>query len=382
MSHRPTTKTLLKRATSAWVDKDQWRDILEEAYELASPMRNPYDTHQTRGARRKDRVFDSTLQQSLFRFSSRLQSEITPPLQKWATPIPGPFVPKKQVDELKADLEILRDIFFAVLFTSNWDTAVHEYYLELGLGTAAMLVLEGDDRVPIRFVVVPQPFFALEEGPYGEVSGVFRKRMITVRNIIPTWGIDVFEGDAEAQPPGWQQWLADHGDEEVEVQEITYVDFETGTWNYDVIITDAVASSGKSELRIVTRTYDENPWIISRWSRNAFEAQGRGPVLHALPDAKVLNRIKEMILKNASLAIAGVWTGVDDGVLDPDTIVISPGAVIPVASNAAGGRGPSLQSLTTGTDFSVAQLVIEDHQNAVKRALFDDQLPPETGAVR
>ena len=94
---RPTVKTLLLRAKKAWADKDQWRGLLEEAYELASPMRNPYDTEHVSGSRRKDRVFDSTLQQSLFRFSSRLQSDITPPLQKWANMIPGPlFLPARE----------------------------------------------------------------------------------------------------------------------------------------------------------------------------------------------------------------------------------------------------------------------------------------------
>lgn len=381
MPHRPSVKDLLERASKAWADKDEWKDLLEEAYELASPMRNPYDTENTQGQRRKDRVFDSTLQQGLFRFSSRLQSEMTPPLQKWGALIPGPLVPPESVDELKEALEVLRDVFFAVLFASNWDTAVHEYYLELGMGTAAMLVLEGDDRTPIRFVVVPQPFFALEEGPYGDVGAVHRKRKIKVRNIEPTWP-DIFDGDADSQPEGWALWLEEHADDKVEVKEITYIDYDTGIWNYDVILCDAAGNGTQENTRIVTRDYAENPWIVSRWSRNAFEVQGRGPVLHALPDAKVLNRTKELILKNASLAIAGVWAAVDDGVLNPRTVVIKPGAVIPVASNGSGGRGASLQSLASGVNFDAAQLVIEDHQMAVKKAMFDDQLPPETGAVR
>ena len=100
---RPSVKSLLIRARMAWADKDQWRDILEEAYELASPMRNPYDFEHSAGARRKDRVFDSTLQQSLFRFSSRPQSEITPPPLKWAPMIPGPLVPPSLDGEFKAD---------------------------------------------------------------------------------------------------------------------------------------------------------------------------------------------------------------------------------------------------------------------------------------
>lgn len=376
---RQKVKKLLRRGKDAWEDKELWRSILEDAYELASPMRNVYD-RPSPGQRKMDRVFDSTLPQALFRFSSRLQSELTPPLQKWGNLVPGPLVPEELKEELTGKLQVLRDIFFATLATSNWDTAVHEYWLELGIGTAAMLVLEGDDETPIHFVVVPQPFFALEEGPYGGISAVFRKYKMSVRNIEPTWS-DIFEGEADGQPDGWALWLEDQADSKVEIQEITYQDHKTKKWYYDVIICAKVGNSGEEELRAVARTYNENPWVVSRWSRNAFEVQGRGPVLLALPDAKVLNKTKELILQNASLAVVGVWTGVDDGVLNPRTVAFKPGAVIPVASNG-GGRGPSLQSITPGGEFDVAQLIIEDHQLAVKRALFDDQLPSETGAVR
>ena len=43
-----------------------------------------------------------------------------------------------------------------------------------------------------------------------------------------------------------------------------------------------------------------------------------------------------MILRNASIAIAGVYTARDDGVLNPNNIRISPGSIISVASNGGG----------------------------------------------
>ena len=63
------------------------------------------------------------------------------------------------------------------------------------------------------------------------------------------------------------------------------------------------------------------------------ERYGRGPVLYALPDIKTLNKVVELTLKNASISIGGVFTAVDDGVLNPQTISIVPGAVIGVSSN-------------------------------------------------
>ena len=46
-------------------------------------------------------------------------------------------------------------------------------------------------------------------------------------------------------------------------------------------------------------------------------------------DIKTLNKTLELLLKNASLAISGIYTAADDGVLNPNNIRITPGAIIP-----------------------------------------------------
>jgi hypothetical protein len=113
----------------------------------------------------------------------------------------------------------------------------------------------------------------------------------------------------------------------------------------------------------------------------AGEIYGRGPLLTALPDIKTLNKTKELLLKNASLAIAGVYTAADDGVLNPNTIRIVPGAIIPVARNG-GPQGESLKALPRSGDFNVSQLVINDLVQNIKRILLDESLPPDNMSAR
>ena len=108
---------------------------------------------------------------------------------------------------------------------------------------------------------------------------------------------------------------------------------------------------------------------------------GRGPVMSALPDIRTLNKVKELVLKNAALAVSGVWTGRDDGVMNPNNVKIIPGTVIGVAANA-GPQGPSLQALKSGADFNVAQLVINDLVMSIKRIMLDESLPPDTASAR
>jgi hypothetical protein len=101
----------------------------------------------------------------------------------------------------------------------------------------------------------------------------------------------------------------------------------------------------------------------------------------ALPDIKTLNKTKELLLKNASMAVSGAYTAADDGVLNPNTVKIVPGAIIPVARNG-GPQGPSLLALPRSGDFNVSQLVINDMTASIKRILLDESLPPDNMSAR
>jgi hypothetical protein len=113
----------------------------------------------------------------------------------------------------------------------------------------------------------------------------------------------------------------------------------------------------------------------------AGEIYGRGPLVTALPDIKTLNATKRMLLQNASLAIAGMYTAADDGVLNPQTISIVPGAIIPVARNG-GPQGPSIMPLPRSGDFNLAQIIINDLSVSIKKVMLDDTLPPDTMSAR
>ena len=79
-----------------------------------------------------------------------------------------------------------------------------------------------------------------------------------------------------------------------------------------------------------------------------------------------------MDLQNAGLAISGVYTATDDGVLNPYNVRLEPGTVIPVSSN--NNQNPSLRPLERAGDFNVAQLKIEQKQDLINKTLFNMSL--------
>ena len=368
-----TPEQLKKRYDAAWSRKEQWRDLYEQCYQYALPQRNLYDgywTGGTGGRQKGSTVFDSTAVHGVQRFANRLQSGLFPPDKEWMTLEPGSDIPEDVRGEVRQGLQGYTDKFFTLLRQTNFDLAMGEFLMDLCVGTGVMLVQPGDDLQPITFQAIPQFLVALEEGPQGTVENVFRKVRVAAENIQRQWP------DADI-PDKLERLIEDKPQEPVMLQESTVLNVEDGDYGYYVCYKDEADTA----QILVHRYLKTSPWIISRYMKVAGEVMGRGPVVQSLADILTLNKAVELLLKNASLNIAGVFTAVDDGILNPQTIRVVPGAVIPVASNG-GPRGPSIQPLPRSGDIQLTQIVLQDLRMNIKRTLLDDSLPPDNMSAR
>ena len=367
---RLSAEDVLKRHEKALIKKEDFRNLYEEAYEFALPQRNLYDGHydgKVGGTKKMNRVFDSTAINSTQRFANRMQSGIFPPQRKWCRLEPGPDIPEDRKAEAQAALDVYNERLFSTLKQSNFDIAIGEFLLDLSVGTAVMMVQPGDEINPINFVPVPQYLVSIEEGANGQVDNVYRRIRLKGEVIQRQWN------DAKI-PEELQKKIDDKPTDDVELVEATIFDQKRGDYCYHVI-------HKESKTELVYRRMDYSPWIVSRYAKVAGEIYGRGPLITALPDVKTLNKTKELVLKNASLTISGVYTAADDGVLNPNTVKIMPGAIIPVARNG-GPQGESLRPLPRAGDFNVSQLVINDLVANIKRILLDESLPPDNMSAR
>ena len=360
---------IIKRQAAAQTKKDEFQQLYQDAYEFALPQRQLYGVWEggATGSKKMQRVFDSTAINSTQRFANRLQSAVFPPQQKWCRLESGSLIPMDRKQVAQAALDVYSEKMFAVLKQSNFDIAIGEFLLDMAVGTACMMVQPGDDVTPINFIPVPLFLVSYEEGANGQVDNVYRRMRMKAESISRQWP------DAQI-PDALKRLIADKPTEDVELLEAVIHDHKRGDYCYHVIW-----KTGKEEL--VYRRRKSSPWVISRYMKVAGEIYGRGPLMTALPDIKTLNKTKELLLKNASLAVAGVYTAADDGVLNPNTVKIVPGGIIPVARNG-GPQGPSLQSLPRSGDFNVSQLVINDLVQNIKRILLDESLPPDNMSAR
>lgn len=364
------TKQLKKRYKGCQTRKEQWRAIYEEAYEYCLPMRNLYDGYyeqDTPGQNKMKRVFDSTAIHSTARFANRIQSALFPPQQQWCRLRPGSEVPPERSIEAQQVLDMYNQKMFSVMRQSGFDLAIGEFLLDLAVGTAVMLIQKGDETQPIRYTAIPMYQITFDEGPDGKPNFVFRKFKRPFEVV-------------EQEFPGVEfpeEVLSKYREkpmEYIELLEATYPDKETGKTNYCLMTMEG-------DYKILHKHLKSSPWVISRFMVAPGEIMGRGPCLYALPDIKTLNKVIELNLKNASLSIGGVFTAVDDGVLNPQAIQIVPGAIIGVSSNG-GPRGPSLAPLPRSGDTNLSQLIANDLRMNIKKTLYDESLPPDNMSAR
>jgi len=358
--------------------RHNWKETYREAQTYASPQRENFD-HREEGTRkdRSDVVFDSTLIEALDKFASNLQSTLVPPAKKWSNLVAGERIPKEKRDSANKQLGVVRDIFFRAIHNSNFDIQVAESFLDLGIGTGNLMFTKGTINKPFIFRSAPLEEVYLERGPEGDVGAKFREHKVAVRDIKELWSDAKFDSKLnkllEEKPETEINFVEATIPAKIKI-EVLGEDGKQTTRTVDGF--QYIVLMAKDKTIVVNREQESSPWIPFRWSVKSGEVYGRGPVLKTLANAKTLNKTVEFVLKNASMAISGAWTVVDDGVINLNTIQISPGAKIPVMSNAGGLTGPTIAPLQTGGRFDISQLIVSDLKASINSIMFAEPLGP------
>ncbi len=138
---------------------------------------------------------------------------------------------------------------------------------------------------------------------------------------------------------------------------------------------NAMLIEGGNLVLLKHAVLSDSPVLAFRWLKSPGEIYGRSPVMKALPDIKTANKVVELILKNASIAVTGIWQADDDGVLNIANIELKPGSIIP---KAVGSQG--LKPLEMPGRFDISQLVLGDLRTRINHALLADKLAPIASA--
>jgi hypothetical protein len=349
----------LKKYEKAKTIRLQFEDLYDEIFEYCLPQRQGFKNY-TPGQRRDDKIFDETATVGVQEFASRLQSGLVPNFARWADFVAGSEVPEEEADTINNELDKVTEYVFEIIQTSNFAQEIHECFIDLALGTAVLLVEEGDAVNPVRFHSIPLPHVVLDTGPNGRIDHVYREREIKSEDMIVAYPNGVFSENMVKNMK--------YGEKKCKVLEVSCRIYDDpNEEHYAFMVIDV--ENKHLILREDFKGVGSNPFIAFRWSKASGEIYGRGPAVNALSAIKTCNLTIEMVLENAQMAISGIYQMDDDGVINTDTINLVPGTVIPKAPGSQG-----LQPIRAAGSFDVANLVLNDMRNNIKRALYNDML--------
>lgn len=385
-----TITQLKERMKQAWSEKELWRGQLDDAYALCFPTRNRHGQGHVPGDEPGSVVYDSTLMASNINLANKIQADVFPAFDEWLKLVPGvafnsQIVSPQQRQEVQGRLDQVNAVHEAAMDVSNFDQTVNEMLLDYNVGQGTMMVLEGENPTPLQYVGVNPAQVAMDEGPFGTIGAYFRKHPVFPRNVRAEWG--THDTNPSIWPGWWDEWAndVDNNKTRIIVEEASYFSPEEKTWYFVLIAPSAEEGVPNEEVveggvKLIEKKMEQTVWLSPRWNKEAGEVYGRGPVLYALPNAKVLNRTIELILKNASVTLFPPMTYIDDMEFNPAMFSMAPGYLNAVARNG-GSLGKSVEPLQIGGDLRMAQLVLEELKASIKKLMLDDQLPPPTGAV-
>lgn len=347
--------------------RSTWESHWQECYDYALPQRDGITRHGIPGEKKTDKLFDGTAPDAVEQLAASLLAQLTPPWARWFGLTVGAEVTPEERDALAPELEITAAVLQSHFERSNFAVEMHQCYLDLvTAGTASLLFEEAapGDASAFRFTAVPLSQVVLEEGVTGQLDTTYRRSELTLAGLrsrfpeagLPEEIIASLRKDAAARVPVIEAVISD-----------------PPGYSYMALVESGPASGGDPTVLEEGR-FARSPFINFRWLKAPGEVYGRSPVMKTLPDIKTANKVVELVLKNASIAVTGIWQADDDGVLNPATIRLVPGTIIPKAVGSAG-----LTPLEAPGRFDVSQIMLDDLRARIRSGLLVDKLGQITG---
>lgn len=351
---------LRRRFARAKERRAAWEAHWQECYDFALPLRDAVLHQPVPGEKKGDRLFDGTAPDAVDQLAASLLSELTPPWAQWFGLTAGPDLAPEEREQVVPLLDKVAAVLQSHFDRSNFAVEMHQCYLDVVTGGTASLLFEEaapGESSAFRFTAVPLGQVVLEEGIEGRLDTTFRRSELTLAGLRARFAAAIL-------PDAVTRRAEENPDARFGVIEAVVPAAGGHGFRYA-----AVLEEGDDESILAEGRFGLSPFVNFRWLKAPGEIYGRSPVMKALPDIKTANKVVELVLKNATIAVTGIWQADDDGVLNPANIKLVPGTIIPKAVGSAG-----LQPLEAPGRFDISQLVLDDLRARIRHALLADKL--------
>jgi hypothetical protein len=351
-------KQIIERVERLKGERSNWEQHWQEIANFMLPRKDTIVRMRSPGEKRNTFLLDNTAMMSGTLLAAALHSMLTNPTR--------PFFGLSTGDaELDLDDEVrlwLQDTtrrMHVVLNNSNFQTEVQEMFVDVVFFATAGMCMEEDAEDVVRFRTHNIVKLLIAENNRGVIDEIYIPQMWTAANLVREFGEDKVGMEVRDQ-------FRQGRNEKFEVIQAIYPRESVSSPDSPfAFISQWILR--KSEIELRRGGFREFPFLVPRWSKSSGETYGRGPGMQALPDAKTMNKMDEVVLIAAQKAI------------DPPLQMEDDGVVMPIRTRPGGlnFRRPGSQPITpifANAPLDFGFQASEERRARIRRAFFIDEL--------
>lgn len=342
---------------------------LQDVADYTLPRKNNITKTTTPGEKKiNPLLFDSTAPHAAELLASALHGILTNPASLFFEMVTGNEELDSD-DEVRLWLQKLTLKMHHILNNSNFQTEIHETYIDLIVfGTAPFFIEEDDDKV-VRFSARSIAEAVVDENNKGVIDTIYRLFKWSAKNIIQEFGKEAVSEQVlkayEKNSP--QTFDIIHGVfPRLEDQKAT----KEGPLSYNF---GSIYILKDEKFVLKESGFREFPCPVPRWSKITGEVYGRSPAMTVLPDVKMINAMMKTTIEGAQKQVSPPMMVPDDGFIMP--LKTTPNGVNYYRS----GTTDKIMPLVTGARIDFAFQILDDVRKRINAGFYIDQLQLNNG---
>lgn len=342
--------------------ENYWQDCMD----FIVPRKRDVTNYRSPGDKRNNDLFDTTAIMANQLLSGALHGMITNPSVKFFDlVIDDPML--MQEDDVRGWLQESGDKIYNVLNNTNFQTEIHEVYIDLGaIGTSCLFMAEDENNF-VHFSARPMKEIYIDENNLGLIDTVFRIFKWKARQIVQEFG--------EANCPDFIVKAYKQGsEEEYEIVHGVYPEYEDDTKKKVWPFKSCYVLKEKCVI-LHEGGFKEFPYAVPRWTKTSGEMYGRGPGMEMLPDIQMVNSMMETTLKGAQMTVNPPLMVADDSVIGK--LRLTPGGATVVRPGAF--QETPIKPLITDARIDFGYQAVEDVRKRIRAGFYVDQLQLNEG---
>ena len=353
---------IIKRIDTMKAHRHNWERHWLEVAEYILPKKDNIYGEKVEGEKKFNLLYDSTSIQSAETLAANLHGMMTNPATEWFSMSTG-IMEMDSREDVRAYLQAVTRIILDMLNESNFQSQIHETYMDLaGFGTNLLRVLE-DDTYTVRFESRPIYEAYIMENKSGVVDTVYYEYELTIAQIIQEFGDKWLTHEMKQKykdQPMCKYKVLHAVEPRAQVQGRVKIPKNMPFASFHVL--------RDGNILLKESGFHENPNIVPRWSKIAGETYGRSPGMKALADIKMLNKVKKAHIEHMQLMVSPPLQVPDEGVLLP--IKTSPNSV----NYYRAGTKDRIEPLNVGGAPTINENFIAQIKEQIRQAFFIDQM--------